>query len=297
MSGAAPDLQAVLPVPAAEPTPFRAFLGALTESWATVAGLVVIVTFVVVAVAGPVIAPYDPNAQNFLAMGRPPSAEHWFGTDRFGRDTFSRVLVGTRWSLLLGLAAPIIAGVIGTAIGALAGFFGGWIDRVVGRLTDLLLAFPALLLGILLAASLGPGFGNLIIAVAVAFLPRFIRVARASTLAVRREPYVEASFAAGQRPWRIILKHVLPNIAGSIVVVATLWVATAIRIEATLSFIGLGVQPPDPSWGNIIREGLTNLLGSPMPVIAAGGALTLCVLAFNIVGDAVRDALDPEYRE
>jgi peptide/nickel transport system permease protein len=295
MSAAAPP--AALPSAPGEPSRLRAFAGALADSRATLLGLVVIAVFLLIAVLGPAIAPYNPTAQSFLSTNRPPSAEFWLGTDRYGRDTFSRVLVGTRYSLLLGLAAPVVAGVLGTAIGALAGFFGGWVDRVTGRITDMLLAFPALLLGILLAASLGPGFGNLIVAVAFAFLPRFIRVARANTLAVRREPYVEASFAAGQRPWRIIMRHVLPNISGSIVVVATLWVATAIRIEATLSFIGLGVQPPEPSWGNIIRDGLTNLLGSPMPVIAAGGALTLCVLAFNIVGDAVRDALDPEYRE
>jgi peptide/nickel transport system permease protein len=278
-------------------SPARAFFAAVTESPVTLVAMAIIVAMVVLAVIGPDIAPVDPVEQSFLDAGHGPSADHWFGADRFGRDTFSRVLVGTRYSLLLGLAAPAIAGVFGTAIGMLAGFFGGWVDRVTGRITDMLLAFPALLLGILLAASLGPGFGNLIAAVAVAFLPRFIRVARAATMQVRREPYIEASFAAGQAPLRVILRHVLPNISGSLVVVATLWVATAIRIEATLSFIGLGVQPPDPSWGNIIRDGLTNLLGSPAPVIAAGGALTLCVLAFNIVGDAVRDALDPEYRE
>ncbi len=146
-------------------------------------------------------------------------------------------------------------------------------------------------------AALGPGFGNLIAAVAFAFLPRFIRVARAATLSVREQPYIEAAFATGQRPLRIVLRHVLPNIAGPMIAVGTLWIATAIRIEATLSFIGLGVQPPQPSWGNIIRDGLTNILGSPWPVITTGLTLTLCVLAFNIVGDALRDAIDPEYRE
>jgi len=263
----------------------------------TLVCLGIILVLVIIALAGPALAPYDPLSQSFLLRLKPPSAAHWFGTDRYGRDVFSRVLIGTRWSLLLGLAAPLVAGTLGTTIGALAGFYGGWFDRISSRITDLLMAFPSLLLGIMVAAALGPGFGNLVGAVAVSFLPRFIRVARASTLSVRREPYVEASFAAGQRPWRIVLKHVLPNIAGPVVVVATLWIATAIRIEATLSFIGLGVQAPAPSWGNIIRDGLTNLLGSPWPVITAGFALTLCVLAFNIVGDAVRDALDPDYRE
>jgi peptide/nickel transport system permease protein len=236
----------------------------------TLISLAVIVLLILVALAGPAIAPHDPLTQSFLHRLKPPSADYWFGTDRYGRDVFSRVLVGTRFSLLLGLAAPAIAGTIGTAIGALAGFYGGWFDRIAGRVTDLLMAFPALLLGIMIAAALGPGFGNLVGAVAVAFLPRFIRVARAATLAVRSEPYIEASFAAGERPWRIVLRHVAPNIAGSVVVVATLWIATAIRIEATLSFIGLGVQPPAPSWGNIIRDGLTNLLGSPWPVVTGG---------------------------
>ncbi len=269
----------------------------MSRSWLTIFAAIIIVALLVVAALGPAIAPYDPLAQSFLHASKPPSLDHWFGTDRYGRDTLSRVLVGTRYSLLLGLLSPLIAGTIGTAIGALAGFFGGWTDRIAGRISDLLMAFPALLLGVMVAASLGPGFGNLVAAVAVAFLPRFIRVARAAAMSVRREPYIEASFAAGQRPLRVVTRHVLPNISGSIVVVATLWVATAIRIEATLSFIGLGVQAPEPSWGNIIRDGLTNLLGSPAPVIAAGAALTLCVFAFNVVGDAVRDALDPEYHE
>jgi peptide/nickel transport system permease protein len=263
----------------------------------TLACLAVCALLILIAALGPAILLQDPLAQSFLQRLKPPSAAHWFGTDRYGRDVFARVLLGTRWSLLLGLAAPVIAGVAGTLIGALAGFYGGWFDRVAGRVADLLMAFPSLLLGILLAAALGPGFANLVAAVSFAFLPRFIRVARASTLAVRGEPYVEASFAAGERPFRIVLRHVLPNIAGPMIVVGTLWIATAIRIEATLSFIGLGVQPPQPSWGNIIRDGLTNILGSPWPVVTTGLALTLCVLAFNIVGDAVRDAIDPDYRE
>ncbi len=253
--------------------------------------------FIAVAIFAPLLLPQDPLAQSFIARLKPPSAAHWFGTDRYGRDVFARVLLGTRWSLLLGLAAPLIAGSIGTLIGAIAGFYGGWFDRVAGRVADLLMAFPSLLLGILLAAALGPGFGNLIAAVAFAFLPRFIRVARAATLSVREQLYVEAAFASGQRPIRIVIRHVLPNIAGPMIVVGTLWIATAIRIEATLSFIGLGVQPPQPSWGNIIRDGLTNILGSPWPIVTTGLTLTLCVLAFNIVGDALRDAIDPDYRE
>jgi peptide/nickel transport system permease protein len=293
----APPLATLVAETIAPPAGIRALASELLRSPVTVAGLVVIVVLLIIAIAGPSLAPQDPLAQSFLHRGAPPSAAHWLGTDRYGRDTFSRVLIGTRWSLALGLGAPLIAGVIGTLVGAVSGFFGGWTDRITSRVTDMLMAFPALLLGIMIAAALGPGFGNLVGAVSVAFVPRFIRVARAATLTVRREPYIEASFAAGQHPLRIVLKHVLPNISGPIVVVGTLWIATAIRIEATLSFIGLGVQAPAPSWGNIVRDGLTDLLGSPWPVISAGAILTLCVLAFNIVGDAVRDVLDPEYRE
>jgi peptide/nickel transport system permease protein len=260
-------------------------------------GLAFIVLFCVLAIFAPLIAPFDPLKQNVMAMSRPPSSVNWFGTDRFGRDILSRVIWGARPSLALGIAAPLLAGILGTVIGMLAGYFGGWIDRVTGRVSDVLMAFPSLLIGIMIAAALGPGFTNLVVAIAFAFLPRFIRVARASTMSVKAEPYVDAAIAAGQRPWRILLRHVLPNISGPLVVVSTLWVATAIRIEAGLSFLGLGTQPPWPSWGNIIRDGLTEMLVSPWSVLTAGIAVTVCVLAFNMVGDSIRDVLDPESRE
>ncbi|TCR63050.1 ABC transporter permease [Bosea sp. BK604] len=263
----------------------------------TVTGLVLIVLFCLMAVFADLLAPYDPLKQNIMAMSRGPSSVNWLGTDRFGRDILSRVIHGAQPSLALGITAPLLAGVLGTAIGMLAGYFGGWIDRVIGRLSDVLMAFPSLLIGIMIAAALGPGFTNLVVAIAFAFLPRFIRVARASTMAIRAEPYIDAAIASGQGPIRILLRHVLPNISGPLVVVATLWVATAIRIEASLSFLGLGTQPPAPSWGNIIRDGLTEMLVTPWPVLAAGLAITICVLAFNMVGDAIRDALDPETRD
>jgi peptide/nickel transport system permease protein len=193
--------------------------------------------------------------------------------------------------------SPLIAAVAGSVLGVTAGYFGGIVDRIAGRLIDLLLAFPALLLGILVAAALGPGFWELVAALAVSFAPRFARIARASTLSVRTEPFVEAAVASGVRHARIIARHIVPNVSGPIVVVLTLWVATAIRLEATLSFLGLGTQAPQPSWGNIIRDGLNNLFGSAWPIVSAGLAITVTVLAFNLVGDAVRDALDPELRE
>ena len=272
-------------------------LRALLGQRAAIVSLSFILLLILIAIFAPWIAPDNPMRQSIQAMNQGPSASHWMGTDGLGRDTLSRVLYGTRPSLALGIVAPLLAGIFGTVIGMAAGYFGGWVDRVVSRLSDVLMAFPSLLIGIMIAAALGTGFTNLVVAIAFAFLPRFIRVARASTMSVKAEPYVDASIAAGQPTWRIMLRHLLPNISGPLVVVATLWVATAIRIEATLSFLGLGTQPPQPSWGNIIRDGMTQMLGSPWPVIAGGVSITICVLAFNILGDSIRDVLDPESRE
>lgn len=250
-----------------------------------------------VALFAPVIAPNDPLAQSILHVNLPPSAAHLLGTDQFGRDVLSRVLYGSRASLELGLVSPLVAAVVGSLIGILGGYFGGIVDRMVGRFIDLLLSFPILLLGIIVAAALGPGFWNLVMALVLAFAPRFARIARASTLSIRNEPFVEAAVACGVRHPRIIIRHIVPNIAGSIAVLITLWISSAIQLEATLSFLGLGTSPPRPSWGNIIRDGLNNLFGSPWPIVSAGLAITLTVLAFNLLGDAVRDVLDPELRE
>jgi peptide/nickel transport system permease protein len=280
-----------------EEQPTRGLVAALLGSNVTVGAAFCVVMLVAIAVFAPVIAPYDPLTQSVLNANLQPSADHWLGTDQFGRDVLSRVIFGSRSSLLLGVLSPLVAAVAGSILGVTAGYFGGIVDRLVGRLIDLLLAFPALLLGILVAAALGPGFWELVAALAVSFAPRFARIARASTLSVRNEPFVEAAVASGVRNQVIIVRHILPNIAGPIVVVLTLWIATAIRLEATLSFLGLGTQAPQPSWGNIIRDGLNNLFGSAWPIISAGMAIAITVLAFNLLGDAVRDVLDPELRE
>lgn len=263
----------------------------------TIFALCVIIAFVLVAVLAPILAPYDPLAQSLIKINRLPSFEHWLGTDQFGRDVLSRMIHGTRNSLLFGLLSPFFAAVIGTTLGVVAGYFGGIVDRVISRIIDLLLAFPELLLAIMIAAVLGGGFWNIIVVITIAFVPGFARVARASTLAVKQEPYVEAAIAVGVRTPLIIFRHVVPNIAAPVVVLMTLWVASAIRLEAALSFLGLGTQAPNPSWGNIIRGGLDNLFGSPWPIIGAGFAITLVVLSFNLFGDAVRDVLDPETAE
>jgi peptide/nickel transport system permease protein len=230
-------------------------------------------------------------------INRPPSWQNWLGTDQFGRDVLSRISYGSRNSLLFGLFSPFFAAIIGTTLGVTAGYLGGIIDRVISRIIDLLLAFPELLLAIMIAAVLGGGFWNIIVVITVAFVPGFARVARAQTLSVKQEPYVETAIAIGVRTPVIIFRHIVPNIMAPIIVLMMLWVASAIRLEASLSFLGIGTQPPNPSWGNIIRDGLNNLFGSPWPIIAAGTAITLVVLAFNLVGDAVRDALDPSTSE
>jgi peptide/nickel transport system permease protein len=262
--------------------------------WSTVFALLLVITFVAVAFLAPLLAPYDPLAQSFLAINKGASAQHWLGTDQFGRDVLSRMIYGSRNSLIFGLVSPILAAICGTALGVVAGYFGGTIDRIISRIVDMLLAFPELLLAIIIAAVLGGGFWNIVAVITVAFIPGFARVSRASTLSVKQEPFVEAAVAAGVRTPLIIFRHIIPNIAAPIVVLMTLWVASAIRLEAALSFLGIGTQPPNPSWGNIIRDGLNNMFGSSWPIISAGFAITCVALAFNLLGDAVRDVLDPE---
>jgi peptide/nickel transport system permease protein len=290
MAAAADAPDALLP----EPGRFDLIRQALFGRRATLLAVVVILVFVAIAVLAPWIAPYDPLAQSYVKINRPPSAANWLGTDQFGRDVLSRMIHGSRNSLVIGVMAPTIAALVGTTIGVIAGYFGGWIDRVVSRMVDLLISFPELLLAIIISAALGGGFWNIVIVLAAAFVPGFARVARAQTMAVRQEPYVEAAIAVGVTTPVIILRHVIPNIAAPIVVLMTLWTASAIRLEASLSFLGLGTQPPHPSWGNIIRDGLNNIFGSPWPVIGAGFAITMVVLAFNLFGDAMRDVLDPD---
>jgi peptide/nickel transport system permease protein len=262
--------------------------------WSTIFAILLVLVFLVVAVLAPFIAPYDPLAQSFLAINKGPSAQHWLGTDQFGRDVLSRMIFGSRNSLIFGLVSPILAAIFGTTLGVTAGYFGGTVDRLISRVVDMLLAFPELLLAIIIAAVLGGGFWNIVAVITVAFIPGFARVSRASTLSVKQEPFIEAAVAAGVGTPLIIFRHIIPNIAAPIVVLMTLWVASAIRLEAALSFLGIGTQPPNPSWGNIIRDGLNNMFGSSWPIISAGFAITCVVLAFNLLGDAVRDMLDPE---
>ncbi len=279
---------------APEPGFREAFAQVILERPSTRIAFVVVVLFIVIAVFAPLLAPHDPLRQSILQINRHPSWDHWLGTDQFGRDVLSRLIHGSQNSLIFGLLSPVFAAFFGTLLGVTAGYMGGIVDRVISRIIDMLMAFPELLLAILIAAALGGSFWNIVVVLTVAFTPGFARVARASTMAVKQEPYVEAAVAAGVSTPLIIFRHIVPNIAAPIVVLMALWSASSIRIEATLSFLGIGTQPPNPSWGNIIRDGLSNMFATQWPIAAGGLAITIVVLAISIIGDSVRDFLDPE---
>lgn len=260
---------------------------------AAVLGAVVIIGFILVAVLAPLIAPYDPLATSWLAIRKPPTWTHWMGTDELGRDVFSRVIYGARASMLAGVVSVGIAAAIGIPMGVLAGFVGGWVDSVLSRIIDAMLACPFLILAIALAAFLGPDLTNAMIAIGVSTAPRFMRVARAATMEASSFDYVEAAWAIGNPAWRVAVRHVAPNIIPPVLVQATLSIAQAIIAEASLSFLGLGQQPPLPSWGSMLNAAQQFLTQAPWLAIFPGLAIFFCVLSFNLVGDGLRDALDP----
>jgi len=259
-------------------------------------GLVLLSTIILMAVFAPLIAPYDPIAQNILARLEGPSVTHWLGTDSYGRDVLSRLIYGARISLTVGFVAILIAMTIGTTLGVLAGYIGGLFDRLVMSLVDVLLSFPSLVLGLMIAAMLGASLENLIIAIAITEIAPFVRVARAPTSSLKERDFIEAGRALGYSPLRIMGVHVLPNMISDVVVLASLWTASAIRTEASLSFIGLGVPPPTPTWGSMIREGFENILDAWWLAVFPSLAILLTVLALNLLGDAMRDAIDPRLR-
>lgn len=260
------------------------------------AGLVLVLLLTLMAVFADSIAPYDPAQQHITQRLRGPSERFKMGTDEFGRDVLSRLIHGSRASLIVGVTSVLLAGLIGTIIGGVAGYVGGTFDQLVSSLVNVFMSFPSLLLGLMVVIVIGPGMNNVIIAIALSLLPNFIRLARAPVLALRRREFILASQALAVPAHRIIFKHVLPNILGPISVMSTLWIATAIRTEASLSFLGLGVQPPRASWGNMIKSGVNNILSNPWLAVYSGLAITVTVLAFNVIGDGLRDALDPKQR-
>jgi peptide/nickel transport system permease protein len=257
------------------------------------AALSYLVLLAVVVAAAPLFTPYDPLAMSPQKRFLPPSGEHPAGTDLFGRDVFTRVLHGGRLTLGIGVAAVLIAALPGTALGLLAGYYGRWIDRIVGWLVDVMLSFPSILLALAIVAALEPGVANVVLAVGIAAIPNYARLVRGQVLSARRRPYVRAAVTVGCTDQRILTRHILPNILGSMLVLATLDVGWAILNASALSFLGLGVQPPAPEWGAMLNEGRGYLRDAPWVTFAPGLAIALTVLAVNLVGDALRDALDP----
>ena len=256
-------------------------------------GLFIVVVFVGGAILAPWIAQHDPLQTSWTRLRQPPSAAHWFGTDENGRDAFSRVLWGARASLMAGVISVLGALAIGVPIGLLAGLSGRWVDAVISRITDAMLSVPFLILAIALAAFLGPALENAMLAIAITAAPIFVRLARGMAMDARASDWVEAARALGNPPWRIGLRHVLPNIVPPLLVQASLAIAEAIIAEAALSFLGLGQQPPAPSWGSMLNSAQRFLTQAPWLAIFPGLAIFIVVLAFNLVGDGLRDALDP----
>lgn len=251
---------------------------------------------VLVAIFAPLLAPYDPLQQHISHRLEAPSSEFLLGTDTYGRDVLSRLIYGTRVSLLVGFVAVLIAMVIGSALGVIAGYLGGVVDRLIMGCVDVLLSFPTLLLGLMVAAVLGASLENLIIAIAITEIAPFVRVARAPTIALKQRDFVEAGRSLGYGPIRLMRVHILPNMLSEVVVLGALWMATAIRTEASLSFIGLGAPPPTATWGSMIREGFENILDAWWLTVCPSLAILITVLALSLVGDALRDAMDPKTR-
>lgn len=277
-------------------SPARRALSRLLARKTAILGLVLVTAMVLMAIFADTLAPFDPNKQSWTLLRKPPSAVHWFGTDESGRDVLSRVVFGARASLMAGVVSVMIAILIGVPVGLFAGYRGGWADAIISRITDAMLAVPFLILAIALAAFLGPSLRNAMIAVGLASTPVFVRLTRGQVLAVKTEDYVEAARAVGNPAWRVAFRHILPNILPALLVQATVAIAAAIIAEASLSFLGLGQQPPAPSWGSMLNVAQRFLTNAPWIAIWPGLAIFLSVLGFNLLGDGLRDALDPKER-
>ncbi|MGQ7843601.1 ABC transporter permease [Granulosicoccus sp. 3-233] len=256
-------------------------------------GLGLFFLLALLALCAPLIAPYHPIDQSIMDRMQPPSMDHWFGTDQFGRDLFTRALYGARVSLFVGTVSVLLGMLIGGSLGVIAGYFGKLTDLIIMRIMDVMLSFPTLIMGIIIVALLGPSLPNVIIAITATLIPKFARVARAPTITIRERAYIEACHAMGYSELRIIVFHIIPNVLAEILVMASLWTANAIMIEAGFSFLGLGVRPPTPTWGGMIREGFEFIFQSPWMSLFPGLCIFLAVMALNLAGDGFRDAVDP----
>jgi peptide/nickel transport system permease protein len=260
-------------------------------------GFVILVLLVLMALLAPILSPYNPVEQHIIDRFRPPSAKYWLGADEYGRDILSRIMWESRISLSVGTISVLLGMMIGGILGILAGYRGGFWDNLIMRTMDIFMSIPTLLMGLFVVAVLGPNLVNLILAIALTVAPRFARITRAPTVSIKERDYIEACRAMGFSDIRIMLIHILPNILGDILVMGSLWIATAVRIEASLSFIGLGVPPPIPTWGGMVREGFEKILDSPWVSVSPGAFILITVFAFNLLGDGLRDVIDPKLRE
>jgi peptide/nickel transport system permease protein len=276
--------------------PWKRALRRLVHRRGAMVGAGVVLFFVAVAIFAPMVAPYSPTATDWGAVRKAPNLAHWLGTDEIGRDVLSRVIFGARASLKAGVVSVLISLSLGVPIGLISGYVGGFLDGLLMRIVDAMLACPFLILAIALAAFLGPNLTNAMIAIGISAMPAFIRLTRAQTLSTKVEDYVEAAKAVGNPHYRIVLRHILPNILAPIMVQATLAIAAAIIAEASLSFLGLGQQPPDPSWGSMLNTAKNFLSQAPWMAWWPGLAIFVVVLSFNLLGDGLRDALDPKHR-
>ncbi|KUL97110.1 diguanylate cyclase [Bosea sp. WAO] len=275
-------------------TPLRRAWRKLRRNRAALIGGTIVLVFVLMALLAPLLPLADPLKSNFLAIRKPPSALHWFGTDELGRDQVSRLFFGAQASLLAGIVSVLIALGVGVPVGLAAGWYGGWVDAVISRITEALLACPFLILAIAFAAVLGPSLTNAMIAIGLSAVPIFIRLVRGQVISVKTEDFVEGARAVGVRDSVILFRHVAPNTLPPIVVQSTLFMAQAIILEAALSFLGLGQQPPSPSWGQMLNVAKNFMEQAPWMSVAPGAAIFLAVLGFNLLGDGLRDALDPK---
>lgn len=295
------EVQTTIHTPIKQPvekasSPWRDAWKVLRKNKLAMVGLAIIVFFILVAVFAPQIAPYKFDEGELVMKNKAPSAEHWFGTDYNGRDVFSRVVYGARISLWVGTFSVLGSIVAGTFFGLLAGYYGRWIDTVISRVFDVLLAFPSILLAIAVVAILGPSLQNALLAIAIINIPTFGRLVRSRVLSLKEEEFVMAARAIGMKDSRILIKHILPNSLAPIIVTGTLGIATAIIEAAALGFLGLGAQPPEPEWGKMLADSRQYIQKAPWTVIYPGLSIMLTVLGFNLIGDGLRDALDPRMK-
>ena len=274
----------------------RRVVRVMFSRWIVIFGIIVVLAFIVIALFAPLLAPYDPTEPDYSAITQPLSKEHWLGTDELGRDVLSRLIFGTRISLIVAVVGTFVSGLVGMLLGLLSGYLGRWVSAIVMRFIDALMALPPIILMLAIAALLGGGLTNVLISLFIAMIPTYCRLAYGEVLSIKENDYITATRSIGASNLRIMMRHVLPNVFPPILVLVTLNMGFAILAEASLSYLGIGINPPTPTWGNMVSNGYNYLRTLPLLSIAPGTAILLLVLAFNIVGDGLRDALDPKLK-